>query len=277
MSYHPRDHRAEWAAQKIRDLLLIQRDNIPKTAVILGTGWAEALSYDREIEFSEIIECHDIPSREGHPRTLALAEIAGKPVLIQRGRFHQYEHDPELFPNADRFVRLQVEMLSALGVKRLILTCAAGGLGRAKTGEIVIVDGFCTLYAPPPPLYGIELIEPGTALKTELWRIAQKACKIAGLKTYQGGYVMVRGPAYEDRRYDKFIMARAAEGIEAVGMSVYPETAVASLFEMDVLALCAISNNETEEMDDKVHRDLVGKMAPQLRALIEGIIAALPD
>jgi purine nucleoside phosphorylase len=60
------------------------------------------------------------------------------------------------------------------------------------------------------------------------------------------GHVMVRGPFFEGRRYDKKLLA--ASGASMVGMSILPETCVAALYPgTRVLALCFVTNTAVEE------------------------------
>ena len=79
-----------------------------------------------------IIPYHEIPhfpisTVEGHAGELMIGKLAGRSVVLMRGRFHMYEgYGPEqtAFP---------VRVMKAIGVTRLVVTNAAGGINRVMS------------------------------------------------------------------------------------------------------------------------------------------------
>ncbi len=116
-------------------------------AIVLGTGWGDAFPFTatHTVPLNQIGAFSQLDELEGHERRLELGlmEINGKPtrVIVLRGRIHMNE---DTFNPAVRLmVRLQIEMLIKLGVKKFLLTAAVGGLlPELRAGEVVVVDSF---------------------------------------------------------------------------------------------------------------------------------------
>lgn len=273
---------AERAATHIRSAFEIAEDKTPKTALILGTGWGDCLKVEDEKSidlktipgFSMLAEMGEIP---GHARRLVYGTVGGVPVIAQRGRIHLNEghRDPVL-----SMVRLQVEMLFALGVRNLILTCAAGIIhshpNSFAVGDVVVLDGFCTLFAPRIPGFGGEFGNPEDTLAKEFRQIAtQEGSDLGKMRVKEGGHAMVCGPFFEGRRYDKPALART--GVSCVGMSMLPEACYASLVPgVRVLGLAYLSNDSDEVHSHQTNQDRARKSAPVLGELLERVVARIP-
>lgn len=268
MRNEEREAAAKKAAQVIRQKLKIPK-NIAPIGLVLGTGWGSVLAVkdSREIAFSQIHGFESLKSLEGHARQVVFGYLAGKQVVFLRGRVHLNEAPSD--PALARMVRLQIEMLLQLGVKTLIVTSAVGSLSKTlPVGSIGIVNGFVTLYAPEMPLWGGEFCSPEDTLDPVLREIAiQERDK---LTTSEVGHVMVRGPFFEGRRYDKPLLAKSGAGV--VGMSILPEACITALYEgTRILALCFITNSavETHSHEENLAR------AKAASALLGGYLSRL--
>ena len=76
---------AEYIASKVKDM--------PKTAVILGTGLGELVNH---IEITETIPYSEIPNFpvstvEGHSGKMIFGRLGSKRIMAMQGRFHFYE------------------------------------------------------------------------------------------------------------------------------------------------------------------------------------------
>lgn len=245
-----RESAAKLAAGIIRDRLNISCDGGEIIGLVLGTGWGDVLEIkeSREISFSEIPGFEKLAPLEGHARQVVFGQLGDKNVIVLRGRVHLNEapNDPEI----PKMVRLQIEMLCALGVKTFILTSAVGSLGeKFHVGEVAIIDGFITLFAPDMPLYGGEFVSPEDMLDDALMQIACTEGSDLSVRSggnfssaYFGGHAMVRGPFFEGRRYDKRILTDL--GASVVGMSILPEACIAALYDARVLALGFVTNDD---------------------------------
>lgn len=254
-----------------------QRASFPDVGVVLGTGWGDLLELeDEEVrplsEFRAFREAGDLTRLEGHKRHLVLGALNGRQIAALRGRVHLNEHPTSRF--VPLMVRLQVEILIALGVKTLILTAAVGSLTETvKVGDVVLVDGFVTIFAPPMPLFAGEFVSPEDTLDAELRRIARQAAP-DGLSVHEGGHAMVRGPFFEGRKYDKTFLRQT--GASVVGMSLLPEACVAATHGgVRVLGLGFVTNTASEEHSHETNQARAKEKAPLLGGYLKSIIAEL--
>src|SRR5690554_2716478 len=109
----------------------------PRIGVILGTGLGGLVN---EIEIINTISYEDIPhfpvsTVEGHSGRLIFGKLGGKEVVVMQGRFHFYEGytlQQCTFP---------VRVMNALGVERLIVSNASGGVNTDyEIGEIMLIN-----------------------------------------------------------------------------------------------------------------------------------------
>ncbi len=282
MTIHFSD-RATVAAQSIEKAFNIVPDGRLMIGVILGTGW-DVLPI-RQAQVKSLNRIDALPRVEtvvaGHARTLAYGAINGVPVVVLRGRYHLNESldDPDLA----LMVRLQTMLLLHLGVKTLIVTSAVGSLvEKVRVGDFVVVDGLVQAFAPQLPLFAGEFCSPEDALDPSLQMLAcSRAVKVKGLRVVKGGHVMLRGPNFEGRKYDKKFLA--ATGASVVGMSMLPEVAVASLFHQKgvrALGLGFVTNGAFEvhshEENQRRARAAQGLLGEYLSRLIAAINRSVP-
>ena len=235
-----RESAASSAAYLIKKTIPELTNESSPIGLVLGTGW-DVLKIDKavEIPFLDIPGFNKLEDIPGHARKLVFGEIAGKQVLVLRGRVHMNEAPND--PDVPKMVRLQTEMLFKLGVKTIIVTSAVGRLkGDLDVGGVAIINGFITLYAPEMPLWAGEFCSPEDSICEELKKIASRAGGDR-LITQSVGHVMVRGPFFEGRNYDKSLLA--ASGASVVGMSMLPEACIASLYGARFLGLGFVTND----------------------------------
>jgi len=272
-----RDVRAEWRAEEaakfLRQKLGITEANVPTIGIVLGTGWGNALSWDEvtHVSFEEIPGFDWLRPLAGHDRKLAFGKIGGRSVVALQGRVHLNEAPDD--PSLATKVRLQIEMLLRLGVHSLILTAAVGSLTPdIGVGDVTIVDGFVTLFAPVMPLYAGEFVSPEDALDAGLQQIAAAAVAKTIAPAKRGAYVMIRGPFFEGRKYDKAILADV--GASVVGMSVLPEACVAALYPGTRVVVVAFTTNTAFETHSHASNQAVaGARAAALGACLKELIA----
>lgn len=286
-----REGLAKIAAGFIAKQFEIEKDSV-QIGLILGTGWGYVMDYQgmKEIPLTDIRGFKHLQDLDGPKRSLFLGEISGKSVLILNRRIHLNEspNDPKIV----EMVRLQVEMLLQLGVKTLIATAAVGAL-RPKNinevdprfslpgdysylplevGDIAVIDGFVTTYAPVMPLWAWEFYSPDDVISKRLNKIALNTD--SELRTKEVGHVMLRGPQFEGRKYDKPLLA--ASGAEVVGMSILPEACVAALYEdVEFLGLGFVTNNDTEVHSHKENLKRAQASSVLLSEYLEKIIAKI--
>ena len=105
--------------------------------IILGTGLGGLVE---EIEIKHSISYKDIPNFpistvEGHSGRLIFGELGGKSVLAMQGRFHYYEG------YTSEKITFPIRVMKSLGVKRLIVSNASGGVNPDfEIGDLMVLN-----------------------------------------------------------------------------------------------------------------------------------------
>lgn len=262
-----REQAARKAARQITQLLGEDVQDIP-LAVVLGTGWGGACEIEHSVPFQAIPGFAALGELDGHARKLCVAQVAGRRTLVLNGRVHLNEvpHSQDVA----NMVRLQVEMLVHLGVRRFVLTSAVGGLVReARVGNIVFVNGFDRDGGTVLPLYAGEFVQPDDILSTAWRERAREAC--GSLATcHEGGLFYWRGPDFEGWRYAKPRIAQTSV-CTAIGMSGLPEAACLALYKdegVQVLAIGHVTNALHDPMDHAEHQVVSAANSGMLAAVL---------
>ncbi len=206
-----------------------------RIAVVLGSGlgaFSEGLTNPRVIPYAAIPN-YPLPSVEGHSGELVSGFLNDIPLLVAKGRFHRYEgHGLER-------VTLPIRLFHALGVRRVIITNAAGSLQPEFTpGSLLLLTGHldCTFQEHPrqpqpvtvPPYYVPILLE-----------IARCSAQEVGITLREGIYCWTLGPAYETPEEIRYFQSL---GGAAVGMSTVPEINWAGSHGLEPLAISMLTN-----------------------------------
>jgi len=212
------------------------------TAVILGTGLGSLLSY---VDVIKSIPFQDIPNFPEstvafHKGNFILAMLGGKPVIILEGRYHYYEG------YSMQEITFPVRVFGALGVKRLFLSNAAGGMNPTfKKGDLVLIEDHIN-QLPDNPLRGlngeefgnrfVDMSQPYHKGLNELILACGERLQIAIKK---GVYVSVMGPHLETKAEYRFLRSI---GADMVGMSTVPEVIVANHIGLPCVAVSVITD-----------------------------------
>ena len=214
----------------------------PEIGIILGTGLGQLV---HEIEIEAEINYQDIPyfpisTVETHSGKLILGKLEGRQVVAMKGRFHYYEG------YSMKEVTFPVRVLKRLGIERLFVSNAAGGLNPLhQIGDLMIINDHIDLF-PENPLRGANLDGFGSRFPdmSEPYdlEMIENALKIGGeneIPVYQGVYAGLQGPNLETRAEYSYL---SRIGADAVGMSTVPEVIVARHMELPVFAISAITD-----------------------------------
>jgi len=222
--------------------LIKQGINQAEIGIVLGTGLHHFISL---IEVIDTIPYSCIPgfpvsTVEFHKGNLVYGQIGDHHVLVMQGRMHAYEGytmEQVVFP---------IRVLKLLGIQKLFLSNAAGGINTAyKKGDLVLIDDHINLQSGNP-LTGKNYDELGgrfpdmsqpydPALSNAL--VENAAALNVNLK--KGVYAAVNGPNLETRaeyRYLKVI------GADLVGMSTVPEVIAASHMSLPCAAISVVTD-----------------------------------
>jgi purine-nucleoside phosphorylase len=248
-------------------------------AVVLGSGlgdFAHHLGNALAIPYADIP--HFPASRVmGHAGKLVVGELVGKKVLALSGRVHVYEgHDMET-------VTFAVRTVGRLGVPRVILTNAAGGISpNCARGALMVIDdhinflGNNPLVGPNDDRFGLRFPDMTYVYSPKLRGLADEAATAAGIAIQHGVYIAVLGPSYETPAE---IRAFRALGADAVGMSTVPEAIALRHMSVEVLGISCITNAAAGVFPEPLHHSEVMQTTQQVKgqfiALLEGIIDRL--
>lgn len=214
----------------------------PAVGIVLGSGLGAFID---QIENKTIIAYNDIPffkktTVDGHVGQLILGNIKGVAVAALQGRFHSYEGlemEEVVFP---------VRVLATLGIKKLILTNAAGGVNlNFRPGDLVMITDHLNLMGRNPLVgpndnnLGPRFPDMSHAYNPELNDIMRNVSKSLGHTLKEGVYAGVLGPTYETPAEIK--MFRILGG-DMVGMSTVPEAIAAHHMGMKVCGISCITN-----------------------------------
>lgn len=220
-------------------------NNKPIVAVILGSGLGELASV---VENSRFIKYEDIPNFpqttvSGHEGRLVFGQISGVEVLLMQGRFHYYEG------YTMKQVTYPVYVMQQLGIKKLIITNACGGINTSLSpGSLMIINDFINLISDNPLIgvnderFGLRFPDMSEPYKIELINKAKAIADDIGVEYKEGVYAGFMGPYYETAAEIRSI---ERQGADAVGMSTVPETIAANYLGMDVLGIACITNMAT--------------------------------
>jgi purine-nucleoside phosphorylase len=212
-----------------------------ETGIVLGTGLGQMIN---EINIEKTIEYIDIPhfpvsTVESHHGRLIYGKIGAHRVLAMQGRFHYYEG------YSLQEVTFPIRVMKKLGIKRLLLSNAAGAMNPAyKKGDLMVLDDHIN-FLPDNPLRGKnhpslgpcfpDMSQPySKELNDRLLTIA----KNENITLHKGIYVAVMGPNLETRAEYRMFRQFA----DAVGMSTVPEVIVANQMGIPCAAISVLTD-----------------------------------
>jgi purine-nucleoside phosphorylase len=252
---------------------------LPETAIVLGSGLGD---FAGTLADAITMPYGDLPywpaSRVvGHEGQLVIGNVGGTRVAALSGRVHFYEgHDLGTIVFATR-------VMGRIGVRRLILTNAAGGINTGfAQGALMIIDDHINMLGSNPLIgmnddrFGTRFPDMSEVYSARLRRIADDAARAKGVPVSHGIYIAVHGPSYETPAEIRFFRTI---GADAVGMSTVPEAIAARHMGIEVLGISCITNMAAGVLPQPLVHDEVMETARRVRgsfiALLEGIVERL--
>jgi len=246
----------------------------PKFALVLGSGLDSIMSYaeiEQEVAYEEIPGFRN-SSVAGHAGRLAYCRINGARVLVLRGRWHYYEG----YDMSE--VTFYVRVLRAVGVQRLVLTNASGGVNPAfLPGDLMLITDHINLM--PNPLIGPNDDTLGPRFPTmheayaqDTIQMARAAAQREKIILHEGCYLGTTGPSFETPHEYNFYRI---VGADAVGMSTVPEVIVANHCGMKVLAFSMISNVGGLDRHQEVSHEEVQEVGAQASENLAKLLLAI--
>ena len=232
-----------------------------KIGLILGSGLG---GYAEKIENKRFVNYGDLPgfpqSRvEGHKGRFVIGELFGKTVICMQGRFHYYEGYPQ------SQIALAVRVMKRLGVEKLLLTNAAGGVNLGfSPGDLMLISdhinfsGAHPLIGPNDEDFGPRFPDQSNVYDRDLRQKVRAAAQVIGVPLQEGVYMMFSGPSFESPA--EIVFARTV-GASAVGMSTVPEAITAAHCGIQTIGISLITNMAAGILNQKLSHEEVQETA----------------
>ncbi len=246
------------------------------SGLILGSGLGD---YADLLENPVTLSYSDIPgfprsTVRGHKGRFVIGTRFGKRVVAMQGRFHYYEGIPQ------EALALGVRVMRSIGVEKLLLTNAAGGIDLSfKPGDLMLITDHINfarvnpLIGPNDDSVGVRFPDQSCVYDAELREGILKAAAKAGVDLKEGVYMMFTGPSFETPA--EIRMARIL-GASAAGMSTVPEAIAATHCGMQVAGISLITNMAAGILDRRLTHEEVMETADlaaeKLRRLADAVI-----
>lgn len=205
-------------------------------AVILGSGLSTIVPEAGANEIISYTEFAELPrtSVPGHAGRFVLAKIDKIPVIFAQGRVHLYEG----FSAGE--VTANVRLLAESGVKKLILTNAAGSVNpKFAPGNWMIITDHINLTGASPLTGTPNFVDLTDAYSPQLREQFAKAARKIDIVLHQGVYAGLLGPHYETPAEVRMLQKL---GADAVGMSTVLETIQARALSLEVSGFSCVTN-----------------------------------
>jgi purine-nucleoside phosphorylase len=249
---------------------------MPQMAAILGSGLGPFVetATNTTIIPTNTIPGYPVSTVSGHAGRWVFGEVAGKKILLVQGRVHFYEGYP-----ISR-VAYPVQLLAELGVKKLIVTNAAGGVNSLfQPGDLMLIDDHINLMFASPlrgqqqRKWGPRWPDMSDPYSRELQAVALKVATELQIPLRRGVLLVSKGPSYESAA--EVQMAKRI-GADALTMSTVPEVIAAVYRRMQVLGISCITNLATGLSSQKLDHAEVTETANRISAtfarLMQGIV-----
>lgn len=247
----------------------------PKLAIILGSGLGDFASQVADAVAIPYAEIPHFPQStvEGHPGKLVIGTIAGVPVALMQGRVHAYEGYKMTQ------VTFPIRVLGLLGISRIVVTNAAGGINRSYgQGAIVAVSDHINLtgsnaaLGPNEPRFGPRFFDMTTAYSPRLRKLAVAEAGRQGWTLREGIYLAILGPSYETPAE---IRAFRTLGADLVGMSTVHEVIIARHMGIEVLGLSVVTNMAAGILDHPIDHEEVMEIGKRIEGQFTRLLKAL--
>ncbi len=223
---------------------------VPDVAIVLGSGLGKLAG---EIGKTEHIPYSEIPgflrsTAPGHAGELVYGSVGAKYVLLMNGRFHMYEG------YSAKDIAYPVEVFKMLGIKKLIVTNASGGVRLSFIpGQLVFIKDIINfsfrnpLIGPNDEKIGPRFPDMSQPLSLKWMESANDAIFNAfSEKLESGTYASMLGPTYETPAEIKMLRKI---GADMVGMSTVNEIIKANHVGIETMGISCITNMAAGVLD----------------------------
>ena len=247
----------------------------PQIGVVLGSGlgaFAAELTGAVEIPYAEI-PGFPRSTAVGHAGKLFIGLLGDTQVAVMAGRVHLYEG----YTAAE--AAFGVRALGMFGVRSLVVTNAAGGIGaHLQQGSLVLICDHINLQAQTPltgpndDSIGPRFPDMTEAYSLKLRALAQQAAQGMGLHLHEGVYAALPGPSYETPAEIRYLRTI---GADLVGMSTVPEVIAANHMGLEVLGISCVTNLASGLSGKKLDHAEVLETGERTRSLLVQLLRSV--
>jgi purine-nucleoside phosphorylase len=266
-------------AESAAAFLLSQTSLHPKIGLVLGSGlggFADELTEAVKVPYASI-PSFPRSTAVGHAGQMVIGKTGSVPVAAMQGRVHLYEG------YSGKEVAFPVRVFRRMGIRAVILTCAAGGINlEYGQGALVVISdhinlqGHNPLVGPNDDRLGQRFPDMTQAYRKPYREMALNSARKLGKTLHQGVYAALLGPSYETPAEIRYLRTI---GADLVGMSTVPEVIAARHAGMNVLAISCVTNMAAGILDQPLNHEEVLATGERVRgdfvALLRAVIAEI--
>lgn len=244
-------------------------------AVVLGSGLGEyAHSLPDAVELPyDTIPGFPVPKVTGHGGSLLSVPFGDRAVLFFSGRAHAYEGHPM------EDVVFAVRTAAATGVRRVLLTNAAGGVNPGfSPGDLIAISdhlnlaGKNPLTGPNDDRLGPRFPDMSDVYSPALRGVLEDIFASLDIPYREGVYAWFSGPTYETPA--EVQMAKAL-GADLVGMSTVPEAIALRHMDVEVAGISLVTNLAAGISDTPLSHEEVTETAAAARSRFASVVDSL--
>ena len=224
--------------EKVREIINFK----PLIGVVLGTGLGNFIN---KVDVKASIYYKDIPNlpistNPAHQGRYVFGYYHNIPCVFMQGRVHYYEGF-----ESEEVVR-PIRLMGMLGIKKLILTNAAGGINlEYKPGDFMLLEDHIDCFMPSPlrgendEAIGTRFPDMSNPYNSNLVDKVFNKAKELNLPIHKGVFIQYPGPQFETKA---LIRAFRNMGADACGMSTAIEAVASNHMNIKTIAISFISN-----------------------------------
>lgn len=224
--------------EKVREIINFK----PLIGVVLGTGLGNFID---KVDVKASIYYKDIPNlpistNPAHQGRYVFGYYHNIPCVFMQGRVHYYEGF-----ESEEVVR-PIRLMGMLGIKKLILTNAAGGINlEYKPGDFMLLEDHIDCFMISPlrgendEAIGTRFPDMSNPYNSNLVDKVFNKAKELNLPIHKGVFIQYPGPQFETKA---LIKAFRNMGADACGMSTAIEAVASNHMNIKTIAISFISN-----------------------------------
>ena len=207
-----------------------------ETAIVLGSGLNVMISpaeSQESVGYSEFPELPQ-PSVPGHAGRFVFGNVGRTRIIFAQGRVHLYEG------HTAKQITAGIRILASAGIKRLILTNAAGVANENfAPGTWMMMADHINLTGTTPLLGSAQFVDL-TEVYSKRWRADfARAARTENVVLHEGVYAGLLGPQYETPAEVRMLRQL---GADAIGMSTVLEAIQARALGLEVAGFSCLTN-----------------------------------